>query len=274
MDAGTAWRSAWVAAAVIALVLASPGAAHATHLSCGAMVSADTMLDSDLIDCPGNGVEITASDVTLDLGGHTIDGTRARGGSRDRLRHFTRDGRERDGARVPDDDQAGPRIRLPRARSRCTTATSACCCRRRGALVKRISASGIDGSAIHARHRVASRPCATTCSRTTSGMGGIGFADGRHCAQRRRGQRLLRLLLLRATGTVFDRNVRSAATARSASRSGRARPATSSRATTSPDSGIDGIALSEDAVTEHARAQPIRSETLTTASTSPLRARR
>ena len=55
---GAAWRSAAVGAAVIAFILAAPGAAQATHLGCGAIVSADATLDSDLIDCPGNGVEI------------------------------------------------------------------------------------------------------------------------------------------------------------------------------------------------------------------------
>ena len=77
MQAGVTWRSAWLAAAVIALVPSAPGVARAQHLSCGAVVRTDTTLDSDLRGCPGHGIEIAASGVTIDLGGHTIEGTRA-----------------------------------------------------------------------------------------------------------------------------------------------------------------------------------------------------
>lgn len=48
--------------------------ALATHVSCGDTITSDTTLDSDLIDCPNNGIIIGAADVTLDLNGHTIDG--------------------------------------------------------------------------------------------------------------------------------------------------------------------------------------------------------
>ena len=54
-------------------VLAAPAAA--THVSCGEVITQDTTLDSDLVDCPGDGVVIGAGDITLDLAGHTIDGT-------------------------------------------------------------------------------------------------------------------------------------------------------------------------------------------------------
>jgi nitrous oxidase accessory protein NosD len=50
------------------------GRALASHVSCGDTITADTTLDSDLIDCPNNGIVIGADDVTLDLNGHTIDG--------------------------------------------------------------------------------------------------------------------------------------------------------------------------------------------------------
>ena len=43
-------------------------------MSCGATITTDTTLDSDLVDCPNNGVVIGADDVTLDLNGHTIAG--------------------------------------------------------------------------------------------------------------------------------------------------------------------------------------------------------
>jgi parallel beta-helix repeat protein len=43
-------------------------------VNCGNTVTGDTTLDSDLVNCPGNGIVIGADDVTLDLNGHTIDG--------------------------------------------------------------------------------------------------------------------------------------------------------------------------------------------------------
>ena len=43
-------------------------------MNCGDEITADTTLDSDLIDCPNNGIVIGADGVTLDLNGHTIDG--------------------------------------------------------------------------------------------------------------------------------------------------------------------------------------------------------
>jgi parallel beta-helix repeat protein len=52
----------------------SPDEASANHVSCGETITADTTLDSDLLDCPDNGVVIGADDVTLDLNGHLIDG--------------------------------------------------------------------------------------------------------------------------------------------------------------------------------------------------------
>jgi hypothetical protein len=65
-----------VGAALIATVLLAvlPGQALATHVQCGDVITKDTRLDADLLDCPGDGVLIGASNVTLDLGGHTIDG--------------------------------------------------------------------------------------------------------------------------------------------------------------------------------------------------------
>jgi nitrous oxidase accessory protein NosD len=52
-----------------------PSSALATHVQCGDVITQDTTLDSDLIDCPGDGVVIGAGNITLDLAGHTIDGT-------------------------------------------------------------------------------------------------------------------------------------------------------------------------------------------------------
>ena len=70
------WLSATVVlAATVAVVLAvTGGEASADHVSCGDTITVDTTLDSDLIDCPNNGIVIGADDITLDLNGHRIDG--------------------------------------------------------------------------------------------------------------------------------------------------------------------------------------------------------
>ncbi len=45
-----------------------------TGIACGDTITADTTLDSDLTDCPSNGIVIGADGITLDLNGHTISG--------------------------------------------------------------------------------------------------------------------------------------------------------------------------------------------------------
>ena len=70
---------ATLASLAVILAVAVPGSmgggrAPASHVGCGAEITTDTTLDSDLIDCPNNGIVIGADDVTLDLNGHTIDG--------------------------------------------------------------------------------------------------------------------------------------------------------------------------------------------------------
>src|SRR4051794_34347377 len=55
-------------------VVAAAGPAAAGTLGCGDIITVDTRLDSDLIDCPDEGLVIGADDITLDLDGHTIDG--------------------------------------------------------------------------------------------------------------------------------------------------------------------------------------------------------
>jgi parallel beta-helix repeat protein len=64
---------------VLALVVAGvtvlgTGSALASHVSCGDTITTDTTLDSDLVNCPNNGIVIGANNITLDLNGHTIDG--------------------------------------------------------------------------------------------------------------------------------------------------------------------------------------------------------
>ncbi len=68
--------SALAVAAVAVLVLGvSTAPASAGGVRCGDVITEDTKLEEDLVDCPGNGLEIGADGVTLDLGGHVVDGT-------------------------------------------------------------------------------------------------------------------------------------------------------------------------------------------------------
>ena len=73
------WTVSGIAVAILVLAWACcltlwANEAYASHVSCGDEITADTTLDSDLVDCPNNGVVIGADDITLDLNGHTIDG--------------------------------------------------------------------------------------------------------------------------------------------------------------------------------------------------------
>jgi parallel beta-helix repeat protein len=61
----------------IAIAIVMPltaGSALANHVQCGDVIAQDTTLDSDLLDCPADGIVIGADNITLDLNGHTIDG--------------------------------------------------------------------------------------------------------------------------------------------------------------------------------------------------------
>jgi hypothetical protein len=64
-------RLALIAVVTFATVTAS---ARASHVQCGDVITQDTTLDSDLLDCPSTGIAIGADGITLDLNGHTIDG--------------------------------------------------------------------------------------------------------------------------------------------------------------------------------------------------------
>ena len=63
-----------LALAIGSCLALSPGEASASHVGCGDTITADTTLDSDLTNCPGNGILIGADDITLDLNGHTVAG--------------------------------------------------------------------------------------------------------------------------------------------------------------------------------------------------------
>jgi hypothetical protein len=65
---------AFLTVLTMASLLASGSQALANHVQCGDVITQDTTLDSDLIGCPGDGIVIGGSDITLDLGGHTVEG--------------------------------------------------------------------------------------------------------------------------------------------------------------------------------------------------------
>ena len=64
----------WLTATLLA-GLACATTASANHVTCGDVITQDTTLDSDLLNCPGDGVVIGADGIRLNLAGHTIDGT-------------------------------------------------------------------------------------------------------------------------------------------------------------------------------------------------------
>jgi copper-binding protein NosD len=67
-------RAVVLALAVSGIMALSGSQALANHVSCGDTITTDTKLDSDLVNCHNNGVVIGASNITLDLNGHGIDG--------------------------------------------------------------------------------------------------------------------------------------------------------------------------------------------------------
>ena len=72
--------AAGAALAAIAVPVGAVVAGPAAGLSCGATVTTDVRLTADLVDCSGQGLVIGASGITIDLAGHTIDGTGANAG--------------------------------------------------------------------------------------------------------------------------------------------------------------------------------------------------
>ncbi len=69
-------------AVILALVLAAflwAAPARAGHLVCGSTVFADTELDDNLLDCPGDGLIIGADGMTLHLNGRIVTGANAVG---------------------------------------------------------------------------------------------------------------------------------------------------------------------------------------------------
>jgi len=80
-------RVVYTGPAVVALVLASAGwlsapaavaapvAATPATLACGATIAQNTTLTHDLGPCPGDGLVVTSSNITVNLAGHTITGS-------------------------------------------------------------------------------------------------------------------------------------------------------------------------------------------------------
>jgi large repetitive protein len=72
-------RTAILTFSVAGLLALGGGQALASPVSCGDTITTDTKLDSDLTNCPGDGIVIGAPNITLDLNGHTIDGDETAG---------------------------------------------------------------------------------------------------------------------------------------------------------------------------------------------------
>jgi parallel beta-helix repeat protein len=66
------WALTALAAALIAATLAAP--AQAAHVRCGQVLVASATLDSNLANCPGDGLVIGHAGITLNLNGRMIDG--------------------------------------------------------------------------------------------------------------------------------------------------------------------------------------------------------
>jgi hypothetical protein len=75
--------------------LVPPADARAVTVTCGQLVTTSITVDNDLTNCPGKGLIVGADDITIDLGGRTIDG------DEDPLGQFDR---ESDGVDVRDHD--------------------------------------------------------------------------------------------------------------------------------------------------------------------------
>jgi parallel beta-helix repeat protein len=62
-----------LAFAIVALVALGGAEAAGKQPQCGEVITTDTTLHKDLVNCPNNGIIIGADNITLDLNGHVID---------------------------------------------------------------------------------------------------------------------------------------------------------------------------------------------------------
>jgi hypothetical protein len=60
---------------LVPLLGLAAGPAGAQAVGCGAVLTSDTTLTADLLDCPGHGLVIGADGITVDLGGHVVAGS-------------------------------------------------------------------------------------------------------------------------------------------------------------------------------------------------------
>jgi large repetitive protein len=82
--APAARRAIWLGALLAAVWLAVPApGARADQVECGQLITASTTVDNGLSGCAADGLVIGASGVTLDLNGHSIEGTGLGVGVRD-----------------------------------------------------------------------------------------------------------------------------------------------------------------------------------------------
>lgn len=61
------------------LSLVTAGPAHATHVTCGTIITEDTVLDSDVGPCSDFAIILGENDITLDLNGYTVFGSAGSG---------------------------------------------------------------------------------------------------------------------------------------------------------------------------------------------------
>jgi hypothetical protein len=73
-----------LAALAMGSVLVAPAAAQ-TDVSCGSEITESTTLTHDIGPCPGDGLIVTASNITLDLNGHTVTGASGSPGSSEQV---------------------------------------------------------------------------------------------------------------------------------------------------------------------------------------------
>lgn len=74
-------RGTAILVATAALLLAAGASqALATTVHCGDTITHSVKLDSDLVNCPGDGLVVGASKITINLNGHTVDGVARQSG--------------------------------------------------------------------------------------------------------------------------------------------------------------------------------------------------
>jgi hypothetical protein len=65
-------RAMALALVVAEFTVVGAGQAFTRQMGCGDTITTDMTLDSDLVNCPNNGIVIGADNITLDLNGYTI----------------------------------------------------------------------------------------------------------------------------------------------------------------------------------------------------------